>query len=91
MTAENGLRGGKGGDCGGKYLWRKAGQPWKQGDPAESHIEGGAVTIASHSPQASISSLTIERVAHQMPDTLNYRIGPHPRCPFKCLMSQSTE
>ena len=25
------------------------------------------------------------RLAHQMPDTLNYRVGPHPGCPFKCL------
>ena len=31
----------------GKHLWRKAGQPWKQGDTAESRIGGGAVTIAS--------------------------------------------
>ena len=27
----------------------------------------------------------------QAPDALNYRVGPHPRCPFKCLMCQSTE
>ena len=42
--------------CGGKCLWRKAGQPWKQGDTAESYVGGGAITIASLSPQASISS-----------------------------------
>ena len=24
-----------------------------------------------------------------MPDALNYRVGPHPGCPFKCLMHQS--
>ena len=46
----------EGGDCGGKCLWRKAGQPWKQGDTAESHVGDGAVTIASLSPHASIGS-----------------------------------
>ena len=25
----------------------------------------------------------------QMPDTLNYRVGPHPACPFKCLNRRS--
>ena len=32
----DGLRGCEGGDCGGKCLWRKARQPWKQGYTAES-------------------------------------------------------
>ena len=40
----------EGGDYGGKCLWRKAGQPWKQGDPAESCTGGGAITIASIPP-----------------------------------------
>ena len=31
----------------GKCLQRKAGQPWKQGDTAESHMGGGVITIAS--------------------------------------------
>ena len=39
-----------GSDCGGKCLCWKARQPWKQGDIAESHIGGGAITIASLSP-----------------------------------------
>ena len=26
-----------------------------------------------------------------MPETLNYRVGPHPGCPFKCLTCQSSE
>ena len=43
-------------DCGGKCLWRKAGEPGKQGDTAESCVGGGAITIASLSPHASISS-----------------------------------
>ena len=78
-------------ETGGKCLWRKAGQPWKQGDTAESHIAGGAVTIAPLPQHASTEHCTIERLAHQMPDTLNYRVGPRPGCPFKCLMYQSTE
>ena len=61
-------RGCKGGDGGGKCLWREAGQPWKQGNTAESHIEDGTITIASLSPAGSISSWTIERLAHQIPD-----------------------
>ena len=67
----DGSRGLKGGDCSGKCLWRKARQPWKQGDTEESCIGGGAITIASVSPKAGISSWTIERLAHQMPDALN--------------------
>ena len=58
-------------------------QPWKQGDTAESHVGGGAITIASLSPHASIGGLTIERLAHQASDTQNYRVGPHAECPFK--------
>ena len=75
----DGPRGGEGGDCGGKHLWRKARQSWKEDDIAESHVVGGAITIASLSPHASICSWTTERLAHQAPDTLNYRVGPHPR------------
>ena len=40
----------------GKCLWRKAGQPWKQGDTAESRIGGGAITTASLSPHTSLGS-----------------------------------
>ena len=69
-------RGCEGGDCGGKCLWRKARQPWKQGDTAESHIGDWAFTIASLSPHASVGSWTMERLAHQTPDTLNSRVGP---------------
>ena len=64
----NGFRGGEGGDCDRKCLWKKAVQPWKQGSTAESCIQGIAITIASLLPHASISSWTIERLAHQMPD-----------------------
>ena len=32
------MRGHEGGNCGGKCLWRKAREPWKQGDTAESHV-----------------------------------------------------
>ena len=68
----------------GKCLWRKARQPWKQGDTPESHVEDGAITMASlHMPASAAEQ---ERLAHQMPDVLNYRVGLHSGCPFKCLM-----
>ena len=44
------------GACDEKCLWKKGGQPWKQGDTAESHVGVGAIAIASVSPHASISS-----------------------------------
>ena len=52
-------RGCEGGDCGGKCLWRKARQPWKQGDTPGSPVGGAAITIAFLSPHASIGSWTI--------------------------------
>ena len=79
------------GDSGEKCLWRKAGQPWKQGDTAESRVGGGAITIASLPTYASIGSWTIERLAHWRPDSLNYRVGPHPGCLFKWLTRGTTE
>ena len=39
-----------------KCLWRKARQPWKQGDTAESCIVSGAITIASLPPHTCIGS-----------------------------------
>ena len=85
------LRGCEGGDCGGKCLWRKAGQPRKQDNTAESRIVGGAIIIASLSPHTSIGSWTIERLAHQMPDTELQSWTPPPGCSFKWLMHQTTE
>ena len=38
------------GDHGGKCWWKRARQPQKQGDTAESRVGGGAITIASFSP-----------------------------------------
>ena len=80
----------------GRRSWWKmpveeARQPWKQGDTAESHVEGGAITTASLSSQASTCSWIIARLAHQTPDALNYRVGPPPGCLFKCLTSRSIE
>ena len=60
--------------------------------PAESrpeYLTSGKEYIEPH--KTLIGSWTIERLAHQMPDTLNYRAGPHPGCPFKLLVHQSTE
>ena len=48
--------------------------------------------ICSLFPYASISSWTIERLAHQTPDTLNYRVGPRSAgCPSMCMMHRTTE
>ena len=84
-------RGCEGGDCGGKCLWRKAGQPWKQGDTAESCVGSGPIRIASLFPHTSTGSWTINRLAHQTPDALNYRVGPQPEGPFMCWMHRTTE
>ena len=78
----DGLRGCEGGDYGGKCLWRKARQPWKTADTVESRIGSGTITIASLPPRASVRSWTVERLAHQMPDVLNYRAGPHQSAPL---------
>ena len=43
-------------ETGGKCLWKKAGQPWKQGNTAESCRVGGAMTIASLSPDPALSA-----------------------------------
>ena len=40
-------------ETGGKCLWRKARQPWVQGNTAESDVGGGGITIASLPPCAS--------------------------------------
>jgi len=50
------LRACEGGDGVGICWWRKTGQPWKQGDTAESRIGGGAITTSALSPHTSISS-----------------------------------
>ena len=48
-----------------------------------SYAVGRAITIASLSPHTSIGSWTTERLAHQMPDALRYRVGPQPAGSFK--------
>ena len=75
-------RGCEGGDHDGKCQLRKARKPWKQGNTAESCIEGGAITIASLSPHASIGSWSIENLAQQTPDALNFRVGSHQGAPL---------
>ena len=57
-------------------------QTRRQGDTAESRVGGGAITIDSLPPQASVGSWTIDRLAHQTPDALNYR-----RTPSRVLLS----
>ena len=84
----DGLRGCEEGDYGTKCLWRKARKPWKQEDTVESPVGGGTITIASLSPHASIGSWTIERLAHQTPEVLNSRVGPHPGCPLSAWTTE---
>ena len=83
----NGLRGCEGGDCGGKFQsWAAMEARWYCWVTCRgwSHHH-------SLSPHNSVSSWTVERLGHQLPEALNYRVGPHPGCPFKCLIHQSTE
>ena len=50
-------------------------QPWKQGDTSESCLGGGAIAIASLSPQASMAAE--QQTGWPMKRlTLNYRVGP---------------
>ena len=53
LTAGRRPRGREGGVGSGKRLSRKPGQPGRQGDPAESLAGGGAIAVASLSPQVS--------------------------------------
>ena len=85
------LRGCEGGDCDGKCLWRKAGQPWKQGNAAESHVGGGAITIAFLTPPTSIRGWNSRESdpSHTWGTELQSR--PQPGDPSMCLMRQTTE
>ena len=47
-----------------------------------SHTWRVEPTPSPLSPHANIGSWTIERLAHQMPDALNYRLGPQPGEPL---------
>ena len=71
--------------CGGKL-----GSPGSKAIPL-SHTEGWSHRHSLSLPTHQHGSKTTESLAHQTPDTLNNRQGPHPGCPFKCLMHQSTE
>ena len=69
------LRGHEG-DHGGKCQWRNARQPWKQGNTAESHAGGGAHHHSHSLPHGQHQQLTVERLAHQLPDALNTERDP---------------
>ena len=47
-----------------------------------SHTWRVEPTPSPLSPHANIRSWAIERLAHQMPDALNYRLGPQPGEPL---------
>ena len=67
---------------GGECWCRKAGEPWKQGDTAESHVGVGAITTASL-PTCQHWQLNNREAGPSNADSLNYRTGPHPGCSFK--------
>ena len=67
-------------DCGGKCLWRNAGQPWKQGDNAESHVGDGDGTIASLSPHTR--QLNNREAGPSNVQGTELRVGTHPGCPL---------
>ena len=93
------LRGCEGGDHGGKCWWKKARKPWKQGDTAESCVGGGAITIASFSPQKHqqlnrkagpsnhwhSEGVGLTQDSRFRPWLQIYRGGPHPGGPSMCL------
>ena len=79
------------------------GGAWWETPVQESRAGGSKAILLSHTaevepspqplspPQASTSSWTLERLARQTPEAPNYRAGPHPGCPVKCLTRGSTE
>ena len=99
----NRARGCEGGDWGEKRMWRKARQPRKQGDTAESRFGGGAITTASLSTHrvcfgswntrhTELQSRTPPRVPFWVPDALIYRVGPQSgKATSICLMGTTTE
>ena len=61
----------------GRRLWGETPvQESQAAMTAESREAGGAITIAS------TGSWTTERLAHQTPEALNYRVGPRPGGPL---------
>ena len=85
------LRGREGGDHGGKCQWRNARQPWKQGNTAESHAGGGAHHHSHSIPHGQPQQLNSREAGPSNARRTEYRAGPHPGGPFKCLTLQSTE
>ena len=61
LTVRSQPEGMEGRDLSRECLWRKAGQPRRQGNTAESHTGGGAITVASLTPHTSASSWPIEK------------------------------
>ena len=71
--------------------WEGKLAPRKQGNNCWVSCRGGAITIASVFPQDSISSWTAERLAHQRPDALSYRVDPTQGGLSMCLTRQTPE
>ena len=69
---------------------RKARQPWKQGNTAESCIGGGAITIASLSTRQHWQ-LNNREAGPSNTRCVELQSRTPPRVPLKCLMCQSTD
>ena len=82
-----GPRGHEEGDCGGKCLWRKIRQPWRQADTPEACV-GVAPSRKPLSPHACTSSWATERLAHQTPDAQTTEKGPNQGSPFSALRTE---
>ena len=80
----------EGGDCGGKIPVEESWAAMEEGQCCWVTCKGWRHHHSLSPPtHASIRSWTIERLAHQMPDALNYRLGRHPACSFKWLMCRT--
>ena len=90
----DGLRGREGEDHCGKCLWKKAGQPWRQGDSAESHAVGGVIAVGSlpmPAPAADQQRKALEGWPSKCLTSRAIEKDPTQREPFKCLMHGATE
>jgi len=87
----DGLRGCEGEDHCGKCLWKKAGQPWRQGDSAESHAVGGVITVVSlpmPAPAADQQRKALEGWPSKCLTCWAIEKDPVLREPFKCMEQQ---
>ena len=98
LIAREGLSGCEGEDCGGKRLWRKARQPWNQGDTCWVTHGSGSITIAGAGGGDSLSPPTCQHWQlnnREAGPSKAWRSDLQSRTPGgglpMCLMHQTTE